>query len=321
MFGLHFFHMGIHSGYKILVAEDDQALRSLLVEILTAEGYEVLSAQDGEEALEILDKSPCQMLITDIQMPKCDGFSLLKEVERTYPSIQRIVLTAFNADEYMDLIQTQGVGNVLIKTVPFDSAELCLLVQQLSTQDIFGLDKHLSQGTPIHSAQIRRSQEIEDLSIMLSTIYGESNNSSKLRTVLVELLTNAVFYGARNEKGDDKSQWRKDFVLEESEAITVYHGQDADKIGFGIVDRGGRLNKDTILYWLNRQITPTQSGLPAGLFDSHGRGLFIVRKSVDRLQVHVEPGKRCECIILNFKKPIQGKFKPLRIIELPQSNS
>jgi CheY-like chemotaxis protein len=308
--------MSFQSGYRILIAEDDQALRLLLAEILLSEGYYVITAKDGEDALAILKTTPCQMLITDIQMPRRDGFSLLKEVEIHFPAIQRIVLTAFNADEYMDLIQTQGIGNVLIKSVPFDSAELLLLVQQLATQDIFGLEKHLAPTTLIQSVQIRRSQEIEDLSIMLSSIYGESNNSSKLRTVLVELLTNAVFYGARNEKGDDKSQWRKDFVLEESEAITVFHGQDQEKIGFGIVDRGGRLSKDTILYWLNRQITPTPTGLPAGLFDSHGRGLFIVRKSVDRLQVHVEPGKRCECIILNYKKPMPGKFKPLRIIEL-----
>lgn len=304
------------SQYRILIAEDDQALRPLLAEILCAEGYTVYTAQDGEEALALLTTLPCDMLITDIQMPRRDGFSLLKEVAATYPGMQRIVLTAFNADEYMDLIQTEGVGNVLIKGVPFDSTDLCLLVQQLSTLDIFGLEKHLASNTPIYSSTIRQSQEIEDLSIMLSSIYGESNNSNKLRTVLVELLTNAVFYGARNEKGDDKSQWKKDFVLDESEAITVFHGQDNEKIGFGIVDHGGRLNKNTILYWLNRQITPASNGLPAGLFDSHGRGLFIVRKSVDRLQIHVEPGKRCECIILNFKKPVPGHFKPLRIIEL-----
>lgn len=308
--------MPIKNGYRILIAEDDQALRPLLAEILSSEGYTVYTAQDGDEALSILASMPCDMLITDIQMPKRDGFSLLKEASQHYPKMQRIVLTAYNADEYMDLIQTEGIGNVLIKGVPFDSSDLCLLVQQLSSQDIFGLEKHLAANTPIYSSQIRRSQEIEDLSIMLSSIYGHSNNSNKLRTVLVELLTNAVFYGARNEKGDDKSQWKKDFVLDEADTISVYHGQDDEKIGFGIVDKGGRLSKNTILYWLNRQITPAQNGLPAGIFDSHGRGLFIVRKSVDRLQIHVDPGKRCECIILNYKKPMAGHFKPLRIIEL-----
>jgi len=302
--------------YRILVAEDDFGLRSLLAEVLSAEGYLVTTAEDGEDALQILRSQPVDMLITDIHMPRRDGFSLLQEVEKHFPHLQRIVLTAFNADEYMDLIQTQGVGNVLIKTVPFDSAELCLLVQQLGSQDIFGLEKHLEDGTKIQSARIRRSQEIEELSATLSTIYGESNNSNKLRTVLVELLTNAVFYGARNEQGEDKSQWQKDFTLNDDEAISVFHGEDHEKIGFAIVDRGGRLDKKTILYWLNRQITPGDTGLPAGLFDSHGRGLFIVRRSVDRLQVHVDPGQKCECIILNYKKPVAGKFKPLRIIEL-----
>jgi DNA-binding response OmpR family regulator len=301
---------------RILVAEDDPGLRSLIAEILMAEGYSVITAEDGEDALHILRQQPVDILITDIHMPRLDGFSLLQEVAKHHSHIQRIVLTAFDADEYMDLIQTQDVGNVLIKTVPFESSELCLLVQQLSTQDIFGLEKHLEEGTVIQSTRIRRSQEIEELSVMLSTIYGESNNSTKLRTVLVELLTNAVFYGARNEKGDDKSQWQKDFTLSDEDAIVVCHGQDHEKIGFAIVDRGGRLDKKTILYWLNRQITLGENGFPTGLFDSHGRGLFIVRRSVDRLQVHVDPGQKCECIILNYKKPVAGMFKPLRIIEL-----
>jgi CheY-like chemotaxis protein len=304
--------------YRILIAEDDPAIRALLAEILAAEGYEVLVAQDGEEAQAILRRNPCQMLITDIQMPKCDGFTLLKDADVNFPGMQRIVLTAFNADEYMDLIQEQGVGNVIIKSVPFDSTELILLVNQLASHDIFGLDKHLTPGTQIRSSLIRRSQEIEDLSISLSELYGAANNSNKLRTVLVELLTNAVFYGARNEQGEDKSQWRKDFTLEKDQAIEVFHGEDEEKIGFAIVDGGGRLSKDTILYWLNRQISPSQNGLPVGLFDSHGRGLFIVRKSVDRLQIHVDPGHRCECLIINYKKPVLGRFKPLRIIELPR---
>jgi len=308
--------MSTKSGYRILIAEDDPGLRPLLAEVLTHEGYEVVTANDGEEALEVLGRAQFHMLVTDIEMPRRDGFSLIREVDRLYPSIQRIVLTAYNADEYMDLIQTQGIGNVLIKSVPFDSSELTQLVHQLSSQDIFGLDKHFSADTLVHVASIRRSQEIENLSAELATTYGNSNNSNKLRTVLVELLTNAVFYGARNERGDDKSQWHKDFVLDEADAIQVFHGQDSEKIGFSIVDNGGRLSKKTILYWLNRQITPGNNGLPTGLFDSHGRGLFIVRKSVDRLQVHVDPGRRCECMIINYKKPMPNKFKPLRIIEL-----
>jgi len=302
--------------FRILVAEDDPAIRELVQEVLNAEGYSVTTAQDGQEALEQLETSPFDMVISDIQMPRCDGFALMKEVNRLYPGMQRILLTAYNADEYMDLIQVQGIGNVLIKGVPFDSSELCMLVRQLASHDIFGLEKHLAPGATIYSSRIHRSCEIEDVCKELSMRYGESNNGSKLHTVLVELLTNAVFYGARNETGEDKASWRKDFALNDEDAIEVLYGEDSEKTGLAIVDRGGRLNKDTILYWLNRQITPSHNGLPVGIFDSHGRGLYIVRKSVDCLQIHVDPGKRCECIILNYKKPLTGKFKPIRIIEL-----
>jgi len=302
--------------YRILIAEDDPSVRELVQEVLRAEGYIVSAAHDGQDALDQLEICTFDMVISDIQMPRRDGFSLLQEVRRLYPSMQRIILTAYNADEYMDLIHMEGIGNVLIKGVPFDSSELCMLVRQLASHDIFGLDKHLLPGTVIQSARIRRSREIEDLSKELSCLYGESNNGSKLHTVLIELLTNAVFYGARNETGEDKSVWRKDFELAENDAIEVHYGEDGEKTGLAIVDHGGRLNKNTILYWLNRQITPSSNGLPAGIFDSHGRGIYIVRKSVDCLQIHVDPGNRCECIVLNYKKPLTGKFKPVRIIEL-----
>lgn len=303
--------------YRILIAEDDEALGFLVAEILTEDGYEAVLANDGIIALDFLQSQHFDMLISDIQMPRLDGFGLLADARKIQPHLQTILMTAYNTDEYMDLIQQQGVGNVLCKGVPFDPDELRTLVHQLFSGDIFGLHRHMHPDTPIEVNEITSPSDIDDISNKLSSHYGADDDIARIRTVLVELLTNAVFYGARNEDGEDKSQWETNFQLNPEESITVYHGQDKDKVGFAVVDHGGRLTKDTILYWLNRQITPGKTGLPDGIFDSHGRGLYIVRKYVDQLLINVEPGKRCECITLNFFNPPPRKHKPIHIIELP----
>lgn len=301
---------------KILVAEDDDALRELIRDILEIEGYQVVIAENGLHALEILQKQVFNLLISDIQMPGMDGFALFEKCAKLYPEMQRILITAYDVDSYMDLITTHNVGNILIKNVPFDTSDLVLLVSQLLSRDIFGLHRHLGPETQVYRALIRQPSEIEEFSQSMAQIYGAEHNFRKLRTVLIELLTNAVFYGARNEQGDDKSLWNTNFVLSDGDAIEIEYGQDGEKIGFGIVDKGGRLDKRTILYWLNRQITPGEGGLPTGVYDSHGRGLYITRKFVDRLLIHVDPGKRCECIILNYTRIPGTPIKPLRIIEL-----
>jgi DNA-binding NtrC family response regulator len=64
--------------YKILVVEDDESIRDLLVEILTEEGYLCRSAYDGQAATEILEEEEFHLLITDYKMPRMTGMDLLK---------------------------------------------------------------------------------------------------------------------------------------------------------------------------------------------------------------------------------------------------
>jgi len=305
------------SPYRILIAEDDPALGPLLVELLQAEGYEIQWAKDGLEALHCLERSSFDLLISDIQMPLLDGFGLLEQAAKHYPALQRIMLTAYNADEYMDLIFRQHIGSVLIKSVPFDGSELLTTIRQLAERQIFGLQHHLHPGTEISVLSIREPGQIESVSEFVAEHYRNEVNASRVRCALVELLTNAMFYGARHESGEDKSRWDTNFILPEHEAIVLSYGCDEEKLGFSVLDRGGRLTKETILYWLNRQITPGANGLPDGIFDSHGRGLFIVRKYMDQLLVHVDPNKQCECIALTWKhEQRKQRYKPIRIIEL-----
>lgn len=304
------------TGYRVLVAEDDRYLRAEICQLLIADGYFAQGVFNGTEALAALRHAPFDLLLSDIHMPGMGGFELFSRISTEFPALQKVLVSEYGIDHYMDEIPAHDVGNVLIKTDPIDADALRLLVRQLATRDIFGLERHMKPGFTLQTERICSPFEISGLSERLAEFYGKRDGQGKLRTVLAELLTNAVFYGARKEDGAHKDNWNTDFELPPAEAITVSHGQDSEKVGFSISDPGGRLDKKTLLYWLHRHMVKDTTGLPKGILDTHGRGLFIARKMVDRLLIHVDPGKRCECIALKYHKPRDSRLKPLHIIEL-----
>jgi YesN/AraC family two-component response regulator len=82
-----------HRNPTILLAEDEPDLRMTLRDFLTMKGYEVLEARDGLEALELAQRHPVDVVLTDLRMPKLDGLELLKALRERDARIEVIVLT------------------------------------------------------------------------------------------------------------------------------------------------------------------------------------------------------------------------------------
>jgi len=82
---------------RILVAEDEEALRSLLVRALRQDGHEVLTANDGAEALDVLtrEKGDFELLLTDIRMPVMDGIALALAAARDHPAVTILLMTGY----------------------------------------------------------------------------------------------------------------------------------------------------------------------------------------------------------------------------------
>ena len=82
---------------RVLVAEDDKSVRDSLVRALTFEGYDVVTAEDGAEALDILtrEKGTFDLLLTDIQMPVMDGIALALTAARDFPNLKILLMTGF----------------------------------------------------------------------------------------------------------------------------------------------------------------------------------------------------------------------------------
>jgi CheY-like chemotaxis protein len=302
--------------FRILVVDDESAIRSLVSDALGLFGYEAVTAPDGQAALRTLATSPFDMILSDINMPGMSGFELLQEVSEKYPLVKRVLMTAYNPDDYMRMVRDHNIGNVIPKSAPLNLKEIREILQSLLNNAIFGLEPYMVSPFTSQSYSLVSPEQIDDISLAISTAFQGSPLHHRFRVSLVELMTNALFYGARDEQGDKKSDWVKDFQLPEEEAVLVRVCVDREKLGVSILDRGGKLDKNTVLYWLDRQTTHDENGLPHGIFDIHGRGFFITRKSVDRFIVNIERGKRCEAIVFNYFDAKTHHNKPILINEI-----
>jgi two-component system, OmpR family, response regulator VicR len=99
----------------ILIAEDDAVLRSLYEKKFSVEGYEVRTAQDGEQALAEIRKQKPDLLICDIHMPKVDGFQVLKEFPRDKRDFPIIMLTNFDQGDFKLRAQELGADDYFVK--------------------------------------------------------------------------------------------------------------------------------------------------------------------------------------------------------------
>jgi DNA-binding response OmpR family regulator len=113
---------------RILVAEDDRNLRSLLKKYLENEGYSVFSASDGEAALDIWYENPLDLAILDVMMPNMNGWEVLGEL-RKESSVPVIMLTAKR--EEADRLQGFELGTDDYITKPFSTKELIMRVKAL----------------------------------------------------------------------------------------------------------------------------------------------------------------------------------------------
>ena len=108
--------------FRILIAEDDKELRQLFQHVLMKNGYAVTGVADGKEALDAIDKGYYDLIISDIMMPKMDGFTLAKEIRMLNADIPIIFLTAKNLKD--DILEGFKLGADDYLTKPFSMDEL-----------------------------------------------------------------------------------------------------------------------------------------------------------------------------------------------------
>ena len=112
--------------YKILIAEDDRDIIELLALYLGGEGFEILAAENGRDALAIAQKEDISAALVDIMMPVMNGFEFIKQL-RTFSQIPVIVLSARDLDQ--DRILGLNIGADAYLTKPFNPLEVVAYVK------------------------------------------------------------------------------------------------------------------------------------------------------------------------------------------------
>ena len=120
--------MGFHTHYavsgrqgRVLVVDDESSIRKPVKLTLTKAGYEVVEAQDGEQAIQVLnsDDNPLMVdtILCDIQMPKINGIDAIAYFRTQYPTVPVVVMTGYPDVDLAVTLMKQGVRDYLVKPV------------------------------------------------------------------------------------------------------------------------------------------------------------------------------------------------------------
>ena len=164
---------------KILVVDDEPLICDLLHDALRSKGYTVVTASNGQEALDMLRRNIIAAVITDVKMPKMSGVVLLKRIRELFPSIPVVVITAYGTvNGAVDVIK-QGAVDYILK--PFSVARLHEIIEQslYSGRDEEKYSRKIITADP-QMLQILKTVDIVATSKASVFIQGESGTGKEL---------------------------------------------------------------------------------------------------------------------------------------------
>ena len=133
--------------FKILVVEDDPNLRQLMSVFLRRNGFDVMRAQDGEEALSVMESAMPDLIICDIMMPRMDGFALTRDLRQAYPELPILMVTAKEAIDDKRKAYSLGTDDYMVKPIELD--ELLLRVNALLRRSRIATERELRVGETV----------------------------------------------------------------------------------------------------------------------------------------------------------------------------
>ena len=166
--------------YRILVCDDDRDIVHALRVYLLGEGYDVLEANNGKQALEILEKEQVHLVLMDVMMPEMDGISAIVEL-RKQSNVPVILLTA--KSEFSDKVLGLNIGADDYITKPFDPAEVLARVRsQLRRYVVLGAQDTKSETDVMRCGGI----EMDDASKIVR-VDGDTVNLTPIEYEILKL--------------------------------------------------------------------------------------------------------------------------------------
>jgi YesN/AraC family two-component response regulator len=269
---------------KILLVDDDESIRELLSDVLEMKNYQIKTAENGKEAIDIIQKEKIDLVITDLQMHGIDGMKLLEYIQTEFPEVLVIIISAYGTIETTVKALKKGAYNFISK--PIQIHEFIKMIDKVSEKINLIKRNYLVHHYSKDILQFKIPSKIEfvqgvsdHLQKTLDNMGYERNMQSRMVVpfALEEALKNAVEHG--NMKNETKKIYIECHVDDEKVNITV---EDEGK-GFDI------------------------SQVPDPIYleqidNSEGRGLLLIKCYMDEVY-HNDKGNKITMI--KYKKAKQ----------------
>lgn len=296
---------------NVLIVDDEAIMRGML-EIELEEQYEVFTAGNASQALDILKNNSIDLVISDINMPGMKGYELISIVRTEYPHTKVALITGYNVDDYVRMAKEKNISNIISKSTPFNFDEFASIVNGLVTEQIFGLERYmLPDFTVMKDYVLNSSTQITDVEKEILELISTFHRPQLFVQILLEeIITNAIYHAPVDGTGKEKYKKHSQVVLDDAEEVEILVGKDSEKYGVSVLDPSGRLTKEQVLFRLDRHIHGE------GLLDENGRGLHMSRMYADRLIINIRRHTATEVIFINYFDEKYKGSKPLYINEI-----
>ena len=248
----------------ILVVDDDESIRNALRKFLVQQGYEVLTAATGEEALTSLDRHKVASMLLDVNLPGASGIELVPRILEREPHIALLMLTAVNDATSAALCMQRGAMDYLTK--PIDLAHLGRAIQR-------ALDQRRSR---LESERLDQWLK-EEVAVRTAEVQFERRNLERISLATLEALVNAL------EAKDPYLRGHSARVADMSAMVAAEMGRADAEVE--LVRTGGRLH-DIGKIGIREDVLAKQGPLTDGEFE-HVKQHVIVGSQILSPLVHL----------------------------------
>lgn len=288
--------------YKILAVDDEINNLKLIKGFLAKSGYEVITAEDGVQAWEILEGSPTEidLLLTDRMMPNMDGMELVAKVKQ-HPKLKNMPIIMQTASVHKEqIVEGFKAGVYYYLTKPFDSMVLVSIINA-AIVDLQAKEQIYKEVVEFKKIQtlVERCNfcfsslvDVRSLTVYLSNFFPEPD---RVAMGISELLINAVEHGSLGITYDEKSElnnkgkWSEEVKIREelpensNKKILVWHEKTDTEISLVIKDGGNGFN------WKKYMELDAERAT-----DNHGRGIAMSNKiSFDTIEYRGNGNEVC----------------------------
>jgi CheY-like chemotaxis protein/anti-sigma regulatory factor (Ser/Thr protein kinase) len=279
------------SGPVILIVDDSPIDRRLMTRLLEADGqYQLIEAADGLEALDVLQTTQPDLVVTDLQMPNMNGLELLQAIGDRYPSLSVVVITARGSEQLAVEAIEGGAASYVPKSRLADDLA-ATLSRVLSFRRSDSLSDHVSQSLVSAEAVYELPADPEVLTAaaeMVDEMIQRSWNCPpreglRIRMVLEEALLNALYHGTLELPPElrasdlaayyELARERQQSTPWQDRTVALRVSYSPDELVLEVADEGPGFEGDSFL-----DLTEA-----AVLERPYGRGILLMRTVMDEI--------------------------------------